>query len=65
MKQYIERMINEKKELEGRIGKAEKAIASNPFDMDETSKHLLGKQVDAMKVYADILDQRIKYETGK
>jgi len=65
MKQYIEKMVNEKKDLEGKIVKAEKVLASNPFDLDETGKHLLEKQVGAMKVYCDILEQRIRYEGGK
>ena len=65
MKQYIEKMQIEKKDLEGKIAKAEKLLASNPFDLDETGKHLLEKQVGAMKVYLDILEQRISYEGGK
>lgn len=65
MKQYIERMINEKQELECKIARAEKVIATNPFDLDEMSRHLLEKQVQAMKAYSDVLHQRIKYEVGK
>lgn len=65
MKKYIERMITEKQDLEGKIARAEKVIQTNPFDLDETSKHLLGKQVGAMKVYLDILEQRINYEGNK
>lgn len=65
MKQYIEKMINEKSELEGKIARAEKVIATNPFDLDEMGRHLLEKQVQAMKVYCDILAQRIEYERGK
>ena len=65
MKKYIERMITEKADLEGKIARAEKVIETNPFDLDETSKHLLEKQVGAMKVYLDILEQRINYEGNK
>ena len=65
MKQYIEKMQTEKKDLEGKIAKCEKVLASNPFDLDETGKHLLEKQVGAMKIYLDILEQRISYEGGK
>lgn len=65
MKQYIEKMVNEKKDLEGKIEKDEKLLATDPYDLDETGKHLLEKQVGAMKVYRDILEQRIKYEGGK
>ena len=65
MKQYIEKMVNEKKDLEGKIAKDEKLLATDPYDLDETGKHLLKKQVGAMKAYRDILEQRIKYEGGK
>ena len=65
MKQYIEKMQIEKKDLEGKIAKCEKVLATDPFDLDETGKHFLEKQVGAMKVYLDILEQRISYEGGK
>ena len=65
MKQYIEKMEIEKKDLEGKISRAEKVLESNPFDLDETGRHLLEKQVQAMKVYLDFLEQRINYEVGK
>ena len=65
MKKYIEKMVIEKTELEGKIAKCEKILSSNPFDLDDTGKHLLEKQVGAMKVYLDFLEQRIKYEVGK
>ena len=65
MKQYIEKMVNEKKDLEGRIARAEKVLENTPFDLDDTGRHLLEKQVGAMKVYRDILEQRIKYEGGE
>ena len=65
MKQYVEKMVNEKKDLEGKIARNEKLLATDPFDLDDTGKHLLEKQVGAMKVYLDILEQRILYEGGK
>ena len=65
MKKYIEKMQIEKTELEGKIAKAEKVLESSPFDLDETGKHLLEKQVGAMKIYLDVLEQRILYEGGK
>ena len=65
MKKYIEKMQNEKADLEGKIARAKKVLEINPFDLDETSKHLLEKQVGAMKVYLDFLEQRIQYEGGK
>ena len=65
MKKYIEKMQTEKADLEGKIARAEKVLVSSPFDLDETGRHLLEKQVQAMKVYLDFLEQRIQYEGGK
>ena len=65
MKKYIEKMEIEKTELKGKIAKCEKVIANSPYDLDETGRHLLEKQVGAMKVYLDVLEQRILYEGGK
>lgn len=65
MKQYIEKMVEEQKELHRKIVKAENVISGNPLDLDEMGRHLLEKQVQAMKVYCDILAQRIEYERGK
>ena len=39
MKKYIEKMQTEKTELEGKIAKCEKVLATDPFDLDETGKH--------------------------
>ena len=58
-------MQTEKTDLQGKIAKNEKVLESSPFDLDETGKHLLEKQVGAMKMYLDFLEQRIHYERGK
>lgn len=65
MHKYIERMKEEEKELIGRIKRVENALENPPFGADSTGLHLLEKQCDAMKVYLDILQQRIKYEVKK
>lgn len=65
MKEYINRMKAEKEELENRITKSVKLLQNPPYDMDDFGLHLLSKQIDAMKVYNDILSERIKYEVGK
>ena len=65
MKQYIEKMKAEKVDLENRINKAIKILQNPPYDIDDFGLHLLSKQIDAMKVYNDILAERIKYEGGK
>lgn len=65
MQKYIERMKTEKEELDGRINRAEKAIANPPYDSDSVGIDLLKKQVRAMRVYQEVLQQRIEYEVGK
>lgn len=62
MKKYILKMIDEETELNRKIVKAEKVLEGNPYGIDEMGKHLLEKQVQAMKVYKEILEERIKYE---
>ena len=65
MQKYIERMKIEKEELDGRINRAEKAIENPPYGSDNVGIDLLKKQVRAMRVYQEILQQRIEYEVGK
>ena len=64
MKLYVERMIKERDDLKGKIKKAKAALENNPFDMKETGKELLTKQVKSMESYLAILNQRIEYESG-
>lgn len=65
MKKYVERMATEKKELEDKITKAERAISAEPYDMTNQGKELLLKQIVAMKQYRDILQERYDYEAGR
>lgn len=65
MKQYIERMKVELTDLNGKIGKAERAIENPPFDSDKNGIELLKKQVTAMRAYREILQERIEYEVSK
>ena len=65
MQKYIERMKTELTELTGRINRAEKAIENPPFDSDPNGIELLKKQVRAMRVYQEVLKQRIDYEVNK
>ena len=65
MQKYIERMKTEETELNGRIIRAEKAIENPPFDSDKYGIELLKKQVRAMRVYQEVLKQRIDYEVNK
>ena len=52
-------------DLNGKIGRAEKAIENPPFDSDEKGIGLLKKQVTAMRAYREILKERIDYEVSK
>jgi hypothetical protein len=65
MKKYIERMKIELADLNGKIGRAEKAIENPPFDSDNKGIELLKKQVTAMRAYREILQERIDYEVSK
>lgn len=65
MQKYIERMIEEKKELAGRINRATKAVENPPFGSDKKGLSLLAKQIEAMKSYETVLAERIDYEMGK
>lgn len=63
MQKYVEKMITEQKDLEGKLKRAKNAIEKNPFDMNKTQKMLLAQQVKHMESYLDVLNQRIDYET--
>ena len=52
MKQFIERMKVELKELQGKIKRAEKAVETPPFGADKTSIDLLKSQIQYMQGYA-------------
>lgn len=65
MQKYIERMKVELAELSGKIGRAEKAIENPPYGSDNNGIELLKKQVTAMRVYREILQERINYEVSK
>ena len=52
-------------ELSGKIGRAEKAIENPPYGSDNNGIELLKKQVTAMRVYREILQERINYEVSK
>ena len=52
MKQFIERMKVELKELQGRIKRAEQAVATPPYGADKTSIDLLKSQIKYMQGYA-------------
>ena len=63
MQQYLERMIKEKEDLEGKIKRAKKAIENPPYGMDKTQSALLVKQLKEMEEYLACLTERIEYGT--
>ena len=65
MKQFIERMKVELKELQGKIKRAEQAVETPPFGADKTSIDLLKSQIKYMQGYASFLEQRIEYEVKR
>ncbi len=65
MQKYIERMIEEKKELSGKISRAVKAVENPPYGSDKHGLLLLFKQIEHMKNYKEVLAERIEYELGK
>ena len=65
MKQFVERMKVELKELKSRITKAEQAVNNPPYGSDKTGIDLLKSQLQYMRGYASYLEQRIEYEGGK
>ena len=65
MPKYIERMITEKKDLSGKIKRAENAVLNPPYGSDKHGLSLLAEQIKSMKEYERILSERIEYELGK
>lgn len=59
MQKYVEKMIIEKKELDGRISKAKKAVEKPPFGADSESIKLLKEQIVFMESYSAVLEKRI------
>ena len=67
MEAYIERMVEEKRELDERIVKLVAFRYSEKAEerLDDNQKYLLGNQFEAMTRYSDILGHRIHNEKIK
>ena len=66
MEAYIERMVEEKRELDGRISRLIAFVYSDKGDdLDDNQKYLLNEQFRAMTRYHETLIDRIKYEKIK
>lgn len=67
MEAYIERMVEEKRELDERIHKLVTFRYSEKADeiLDNEQKYLMNNQFEAMTRYSDVLGQRIYNEKVK
>lgn len=65
MRQYLERMYNERADLEGKIRRARRVLSGNPYGMDKRQTELLAGQLEAMEEYLQRLDDRLAYEKTK
>ena len=66
MEAYIERMVEEKRELDGRISRLIAFYYSDKGeDLDDKQRYLLDDQFRAMTKYHETLVERIKYEKTK
>ncbi len=62
MKKFVERMMTERADLEGKIKRAKSAIENPPYGSCKESIMLLCEQVKAMESYLSWLTERIKFE---
>lgn len=65
MKEYIQRMRVELKELLKKIEKGKAALVVPPYGADDKGQTLLSKQIGFMQCYAEVLEERIKHEEAK
>lgn len=65
MKDYINRMMNERNELYLKLGKLETFISKNYGSLDNAERVLMHKQNQLMRDYMYILDARISHAIVK
>lgn len=65
MKQYVEKIIQDKKLLEDKIKRIEKVLSGEPYGMTDKSRELLFRQLVAMKDLLTIIKERITYEESR
>lgn len=58
---YIERMLEELKELDTKLQKLNKYMDNYFIDLDETERYLMKVQADVMYKFVDILKARIEH----
>lgn len=65
MKEYIYRMMDERKELAEKACALDKFLSNTPAVLDDTEKYLMHEQLISMLTYIDILDARISHAIVK
>ena len=58
---YIERMLEELKELDTKLQKLNKYMDNYFMDLDDTERYLMKVQADVMYKFVDILKARIEH----
>ena len=62
MQEYVKKMLVEKKDLEGKIKRAKKAVIQPPYGMGKKQIVMLAEQIKPMEEYLECLNSRIDYE---
>ena len=58
---YIERMLEELKEVDTKLQKLNKYMDNYFTDLDDTERYLMKVQADVMSKFVDILNARIEH----
>jgi hypothetical protein len=62
MEEYQERVVAERKELESKIDKLDNFIKSDAYNkLGDIDRVLLVRQLSAMNMYSNVLQERIDY----
>ena len=61
MKDYIYRMMDERKDLSMKACALDRFLSNTPIVLDDTEKYLMYEQFKFMKKYIDVLDARISH----
>lgn len=65
MKDYIYRMMDERKDLATKACALGSFLSNTPIVLNDTEKYLMHEQLEVMNRYIDILDARITNATLK
>lgn len=65
MKDYIYRMMDERKDLVEKCEKLTKFKNNNYHNLDDTERYLMTEQAEVIDTYISILDARISHATLK